>query len=167
MYIGQRTHIQRTTHAAQDGDTPLHSGCWHGYRAVVECLARAGCPLQLTNSEGETALHVAAVRGNQNIVQFLVENGVSLDTTDNVCVCVFNVCVFAYDNLAATMYICSIYVHSGLLCACVSDNLPSMCVCVCAVFTIVPLYCAVLCVCVCVCVEWMLCPAPGHSEEQS
>ena len=68
----------------QDGDTPLLCGCWHGYRRVVECLARAGCLLQLANHEGETALHVAAVRGNHGIVQFLVENGVNLNATDNV-----------------------------------------------------------------------------------
>jgi death-associated protein kinase len=67
----------------QDGDTPLLCGCWHGYRRVVECLARSGCLLQLANNEGETALHVAAVRGNHGIVQFLVENGVNLNATDN------------------------------------------------------------------------------------
>ena len=111
----------------------------------MECLARAGCPLQLTNSEGETALHVAAVRGNQNIVQFLVENGVSLDTTDNVCVCVFNVCVFAYDNLAATMYICSIYVYMFTLVCCVRVLAITylLCVCVCSIH-----YCTTVCVCV-------------------
>ena len=68
----------------QDGDTPLLCGCWHGYRRVVEILARAGCLLQLANNEGETAIHVAAVRGNYNIVQFLVENGVNLNATNNV-----------------------------------------------------------------------------------
>ena len=51
----------------------------------MECLARAGCLLDVANNDGETALHVAAARGYHSIVRFLVENGADLDATDNVC----------------------------------------------------------------------------------
>ena len=70
-------------HQAVEGGSPLHQAVWAGQEDVVSGLLKAGCLVNVVDSNGQSVLHAAAIVGHTELVRLLVEHGLKVNVQDS------------------------------------------------------------------------------------
>ena len=70
-------------HQTVEGGSPLHQAVWAGQEDMVSGLLKAGCPVNVVDSNGQSVLHAAAIVGHTELVRLLVEHGLKVNVQDS------------------------------------------------------------------------------------